>query len=424
MSRKTIQLTVNGAAVAATVEPRLQLADFLREHLTLTGTHIGCEHGVCGACTIEIDGAPARSCIAYAAACDGADVRTIEGFGDDPVMAALREAFSTHHALQCGYCTPGMLVTARDIVLRLPDADEARIRKELAGNLCRCTGYVGIVRAIQSVLSKRSAGHARFDSAAPDTGRTETDTAPTVAALRSGHMDAGTADSAAPMPSMPDRVRAERNGVTSKQERADRTHKEATARPQTTLRQSFTVDHPRDKVWAFFGRLGEVTLCLPGASVVGTPTEDHIDMRIRVKVGPIVAEFEGAADAVRDASRYEGRISGGARDARSSSTTRGEIRYVLSEEKGGTATRADVDVGFTLTGPLAQFSRSSIVQDIARRMTAAFAQNLQARLEAPASAAGDHAGARAPAHELNATSLVFSVLWERIRSALRAVFRR
>ena len=159
--KKTISLTVNGRAVSASVEPRTQLADFVREELLLTGTHIGCEHGVCGACTIEIDGAPARSCIAYAAACDGAQVRTIEGFDDDAVMAELREAFSAEHALQCGYCTPGMLVTARDIVLRLPDADEARIRTELAGNLCRCTGYVGIVRAIARVLeSRRSAARA------------------------------------------------------------------------------------------------------------------------------------------------------------------------------------------------------------------------------------------------------------------------
>jgi len=408
MSRKAIQITVNGAAVAATVEPRLQLADFLREHLTLTGTHIGCEHGVCGACTIEIDGAPARSCIAYAAACDGADVRTIEGFGDDAVMADLREAFSAHHALQCGYCTPGMLVTARDIVLRLPDADEARIRKELAGNLCRCTGYVGIVNAIRSVLAKRTAGRVNSGSASP----------------RSSSPDREAVFASPVASSPPVSIRSERSDTKLRQERADETQKHANARPQTTLHQSFTVDHPRDKVWAFFGRLGEVTLCLPGASVVGTPTEDHVDTRIRVKVGPIVAEFEGAADAVRDASKYEGRIAGGARDARSSSTTRGEIRYVLSDEKGGTATRADVDVGFTLTGPLAQFGRSSIAHDIARRMTAAFARNLQARLEAPGSAAGEHAETRAPAHELNATSLVFSVLWERIRSALRAVFRR
>ena len=153
--KKHIALTVNGARVEADVEPRTHLADFLREQLNLTGTNLGCEHGVCGACTLEIDGAPARSCITYAVACEGAAIRTIEGFDDDPVMAQLREAFTAEHALQCGYCTPGMLMTARDIVTRLPEADEARIRKELAGNLCRCTGYMGIVAAIQRVLAAR-----------------------------------------------------------------------------------------------------------------------------------------------------------------------------------------------------------------------------------------------------------------------------
>jgi len=153
--KRPITLTVNGHPIEASVEPRTHLADFLRESQGLTGTNLGCEHGVCGACTIEIDGAPSRSCITYAVACDGAKVKTIEGFDDDPVMAQLRDAFTAEHALQCGYCTPGMLVTARDIVLRLPDADEARIRKELAGNLCRCTGYMGIVSAIQRVLIAR-----------------------------------------------------------------------------------------------------------------------------------------------------------------------------------------------------------------------------------------------------------------------------
>ena len=150
-----ITLTVNGVSQAVEAEPRTHLADLLREQLLLTGTHIGCEHGVCGACTVELDGAPARACITYAGSCDGASVRSIEGFAEDPVMAQLREAFSAEHALQCGYCTPGMLVTARDIVLRLPDADEARVREELAGNLCRCTGYRGIVRAILAVLAQR-----------------------------------------------------------------------------------------------------------------------------------------------------------------------------------------------------------------------------------------------------------------------------
>jgi aerobic carbon-monoxide dehydrogenase small subunit len=152
---KSVQLTVNGEPVRAEVEPRMHLADFLRESRGLTGTNLGCEHGVCGACTLEIDGAPARSCITFAVACEGALVRTIEGFAEDPVMTELRAAFTAEHALQCGYCTPGMLVTARDIVMRLPDADEARIRKELSGNLCRCTGYMGIVRAIQRVLAAR-----------------------------------------------------------------------------------------------------------------------------------------------------------------------------------------------------------------------------------------------------------------------------
>jgi carbon-monoxide dehydrogenase small subunit len=150
-----ISLTVNGKRVEREVEPRTHLADFLRESLRLTGTNLGCEHGVCGACTLQIDGAPARSCLTLAVACDGADVRTIEGFDADPVMTELRAAFTAEHALQCGYCTPGMLATARDIVTRLPDADEARVRLELSGNLCRCTGYLGIVRAILSVLAAR-----------------------------------------------------------------------------------------------------------------------------------------------------------------------------------------------------------------------------------------------------------------------------
>jgi aerobic carbon-monoxide dehydrogenase small subunit len=156
MTQISISLVVNGDPVEARVEPRDHLADVLRGTLILTGTHIGCEHGVCGACTVEIDGAPARACITHAGACDGATVRTIEGFDQDPVMAALRDAFSREHALQCGYCTPGMLIAARDLVLRLPIADEARVREEMAGNLCRCTGYRGIVRAIMSVLQDRS----------------------------------------------------------------------------------------------------------------------------------------------------------------------------------------------------------------------------------------------------------------------------
>jgi aerobic carbon-monoxide dehydrogenase small subunit len=153
-----IRLTLNGAAVADDVPPRLSLADFLRERQNLTGTHLGCEHGVCGACTVSVDGAPARSCLMLAAASDGRAVETIEGFADDPVMAALRDAFHRHHGLQCGFCTPAMLITAHDLIRRGCAGSAAEIRRGLAGNLCRCTGYTNIVAAIAdaaTVLAQR-----------------------------------------------------------------------------------------------------------------------------------------------------------------------------------------------------------------------------------------------------------------------------
>ena len=150
-----LSININGEHIKADVEPRLSLADFIRDRQRLTGTHLGCEHGVCGACTVLMNGEPVRSCITFAAVADGSEITTIEGFDQDEPMAQLRQAFHENHALQCGYCTPGMLVAARDIVTRLPDADEDRVRLELAGNLCRCTGYVGIVKAILSVLEQQ-----------------------------------------------------------------------------------------------------------------------------------------------------------------------------------------------------------------------------------------------------------------------------
>jgi aerobic carbon-monoxide dehydrogenase small subunit len=152
---KLISLTINTRKVVAAVTPRTHLADFLREQQRLTGTHLGCEHGVCGACTVLLDGEPVRSCITYAVACEGRAVTTIEGLTRDEIAGALREAFAVEHGLQCGFCTPGMLISALDVVKRLPHADDARVRLEMSGNLCRCTGYVGIVRAIRRVLDDR-----------------------------------------------------------------------------------------------------------------------------------------------------------------------------------------------------------------------------------------------------------------------------
>jgi carbon-monoxide dehydrogenase small subunit len=143
-----IRLRINGAAVADDVPPRLSLADFLRERRNLTGTHLGCEHGICGACTILVDGEPARSCLMLAVACDERTITTIEGFSGDRVIDALRRNFHQNHALQCGYCTPAMLIAARDLILRQRAGSEPEIREGLAGNICRCTGYTNIVTAI------------------------------------------------------------------------------------------------------------------------------------------------------------------------------------------------------------------------------------------------------------------------------------
>jgi len=143
-----IGLTINGEALRLSIDPRESLSDVIRDRLDLTGTHIGCDHGACGACTVLLDGVPVRSCIVLAARCDGHEVTTIEGTRGDPFMAVLRRHFHESHAVQCGFCTPGMLLMAADILRRHPDPTEATVREALSGQICRCTGYVGIVAAM------------------------------------------------------------------------------------------------------------------------------------------------------------------------------------------------------------------------------------------------------------------------------------
>ncbi len=150
----TLTLKVNGNDISREIEDRTSLADFLREDCGLTATHLGCEHGACGACSVLVDDRLTRSCLKFAVMCEGANVQTLEGFGTDPLMHALREAFHEAHALQCGFCTTGMLITARDLLARIPNPTEAIIRDALAGNICRCTGYAGIVHAIELAATK------------------------------------------------------------------------------------------------------------------------------------------------------------------------------------------------------------------------------------------------------------------------------
>jgi len=150
----TVRLRVNGVQYERVVEPRLLLSDFLRESLGLTGTHVGCEHGICGCCTVMVDGLTVRSCLMFAVQSDGAEVKTIEGLAEEGKLHPLQEAFGEHHALQCGFCTPGMIFTALEVLRENPRPTDGEIREGIAGTICRCTGYYHIVQAIKAASRK------------------------------------------------------------------------------------------------------------------------------------------------------------------------------------------------------------------------------------------------------------------------------
>ncbi|GJD96351.1 xanthine dehydrogenase family Fe-S subunit [Methylobacterium iners] len=356
--RMALSLTVNGRSLRVEAEPRSHLGDVLREGLNLTGTHLGCEHGVCGACTVLLDGEPARACLTFAGAAAGAAVTTIEGLDDDPVATELRAAFNREHALQCGYCTPGMLVAARDLVLRLPEADERRIRIGLAGNLCRCTGYAGIVRAVMSVIAAR-----RARGVLPDTG----------AARALGPVGArigGTV--AAPLPPLPGRAASV--APATAQELS------GTFEPAHRFTQAIDLTHPPEAVFALLGDIEAVAACLPGAVLTGHPAPDTVEGGLQVRIGPIAATFRGRARIERDEAALSGRVRGAGSDAGGRSATQGEIRYRVGPGEAPGTAKVALEVGYSLTGPLAQFGRPGLVRDLAGRIAADFSRNLDARL--------------------------------------------
>lgn len=391
-----IELNINDRPVRADVEPRVHLGDFLREAQHLTGTHLGCEHGVCGACTVLLDGEPVRSCITFAAACDKRHVRTIEGFDDDELMRRLRRSFSLHHALQCGYCTPGMLITARDIVRRFPDADEARIRLELSGNLCRCTGYVGIVNAIEAVLQDLKAHPLALTPTAPAVSAAASE----ITVRRTEPFETFTAANASSFAqnAAPPPVAAE--GQSENQAATQR-------KGWTAVEDSFVVPFGLDQVWAFMGDLSLVAACLPGAELTENDGE-AVKGKIAVKFGPMSASFAGAARLERDEGAHRAVMRGAGQDNISRSRANGDVTYALIGEDGGRQTRVAVTLEYMLQGPLAQFSRSGLVKDFIRRMIADFGARIAARL------AGTEAPGPAPVR-FNAGGLVWRVIRDRVR---------
>ncbi|RDD60417.1 xanthine dehydrogenase family Fe-S subunit [Ferruginivarius sediminum] len=396
---KKISLTVNGQSVTADIPARTQLADFLRDNQLLTGTHIGCEHGICGACTVMIDGAPARSCITYAVACEGAEVTTVEGLDDDPIAEELRRAFQEQHGLQCGYCTPGMMVTARDIVRRFPDADETRIRHELSGNLCRCTGYVGIVRAIRQVIEARR----RNGASDGFTARSE------LGPVGSGHAAANAAEAVAKP------AEAVKPVATKARKSAASGDKAASGpRPLNEMQRSLRISGPREQVWEQFEDIAALARCMPGAHVSEIDEAGRMIGVMRVKFGPISAAFDGEADNERVEDAYRGKLFGTGRDQRTGTRVTAEVDYALHEADGGGATDVAISVRYGLSGALAQFARGGLVEDFADRLAQQFAGNLERMLsgEQPATGDGDAGNA---GNDVNAVSLVLGVLGARLR---------
>ncbi len=402
-----VSMEVNGRQLEREVVPRTHLADFLRDEVRLTGTHLGCEHGVCGACTVLLDGKPVRSCITFAVACDGARVTTVEGYDADPVMARLRPAFSRHHALQCGFCTPGMLATARDIVLRLPQADEERIRIELSGNLCRCTGYMGIVAAVKSVLQELRDQPVAEIEALRKAAREGTAVVPlpSAAAASSASGTAGFTgfEAAAGTTAAPARAA----GMPAATAAAESPGEGRGAGKGQHIDGSFEVPFPAERVWAFMVDLPAVAGCLPGASVTSMEG-DRVKGKVAVKFGPMSAAFNGTARLERDDAARAATLRGAGQDSLSQSRATGDIAYRL-ESLSGAATRVHIDMRYSLQGPLAQFSRSGLVRDFVRRMIAEFGRNVTARLQGPADAPA------APSAGVAPVRMLLGVLWDRLR---------
>jgi len=345
-----VHLTVNGEAADVLVSPRTQLAEILRDKLNLTATHLACEQGVCGACTVMIDGRPMRSCLTFAADCEGVEVETLEGWKDDPWMDHLRAAFAKNHALQCGFCTPGMLATARDLVTRLDTSDEARIRNELSGNLCRCTGYVGIVASIREVLEERLGQAGTNVSRQP------------VSPVR-------------PAGFAPFEPKRETEIVEAEAPKGRTTFENG----WTVVRRNVTLAHPVDAVWAHFKNLSSVARCLPGAELTEIDGDRFVGL-VGVRFGPIAARFEGNGTFTVDEAGREGKVSGRGNDRGGQSNVEGQLAFTVG--KGKTAETASVDVSFRfrIEGRLGQFNRPELVNGLVDYILGEFVANCDAVL--------------------------------------------
>ncbi|GAA1697406.1 xanthine dehydrogenase family Fe-S subunit [Streptomyces yatensis] len=383
-----VRMTVNGTPTALSLPARVTLADALRDHLGLTGTHVGCEHGVCGMCTVLVDGEAARACLLFAVQLDGADIVTVEGLGRPDALHPLQESFGRHHALQCGFCTPGFLMSSYDLLTNQPDVTEEELPEELSGVICRCTGYRNILTAVDETRRAHPGGV----PAPGNCGRT----------ALVGRAGQGTDATDGP----------------------DETENAASSGtqdivlpggdPTIAMRITTAIDLPEDRVWGVLDDIHLLARCLPGAELTDDYGHGHYAGRARVSVGPVKLTFNGVAQILehdRAAGRLraiaQGQDTGGAQ-------TQADITLTTEATEAGTTMHADAKV--YLTGRIAQFGRA-LAGDVSRRM---FEQFADAVTEAAASGRAPSGPVKAP----SALSLVFAPLLDRVKRLLRRGGRR
>ncbi|MFI9781623.1 2Fe-2S iron-sulfur cluster-binding protein [Streptomyces sp. NPDC051956] len=379
-----VRMTVNGTPAVLSLPTRVTLADALRDHLGLTGTHVGCEHGVCGMCTVLVNGEAARACLLFAVQLDGADVVTVEGLGRPDDLHPLQAAFGRNHALQCGFCTPGFLMSSYDLLANKPEVTEEELPEELSGVICRCTGYRNILTAVKET-------HHAHPQGIPAPGNCGQRTLVGRAGQGSGVSDG----------------------------RETTNTEEETARPQQivlpggdpTIAVSITttIDLPEEKIWTVLDDIRILARCLPGAELTDELGDGHYAGRARVSVGPVKLAFKGVAHIVEHdhaAGRMrvlaQGQDTGGAQ-------TQADITLRTETVGSGTAMHADAKV--YLTGRIAQFGRS-LAGDVSRRMFEQFA-------DAVGQAAVSGQAPTGPVKPPSALSLVFAPLLDRVKRLLR-----
>lgn len=342
-----VSLTVNGTEVTVDVQPRLTLADALRHRLGLTGTHLGCEHGVCGACTVLLDGAAVRSCLLFCVQAQGAEVTTVEALGSVDDLHPLQEAFRHHHALQCGFCTPGFLMSAYELLRDGGNGaeDEEHLREELSGVLCRCTGYAGIVRAVQEVAAVYPTGL----PAPKALGRPLT--------VRQWSPPPGEERALAASVQAPP--------ATAPPNQVDLSVPEG--EPNQTVDVIVTISPSPEETWELVRDLARVSQCMPGVELEPAESEDNYVGHVQVHLGPMKLSFAGAARVLeRDAEARTLRAVASGRDESGSGVRAAlAISAAPAAEGEGTALRAHAEL--YLSGRAAQFGRS-LAGDVSRQL--------------------------------------------------------